>query len=265
MTYTNSPLVTDVLLSSKHSVRRHKIDTVTVHCFVGQVTAQEGLEFFRNTPRKASANYVVGRDGSIGLCVEEKYRAWTSGGSLKAGGMTGSENDHRAVTIEVACDPEHPFAVTTEAYAALIRLLADICRRNGIEELKWRGDKTLVGQIDKQNMTVHRWFDNRACPGDFLYRRHGELAREVNYILKNWEEEMTAEEVKKIARQEIEAYLEGLKSEPADQWAEDDLAWAKDKGIMKGNNSGGMMPKALLTRQEAASMMHRMKNALEES
>lgn len=29
-------------------------------------------------------------------------------------------------------------------------------------------------------MTVHRWFAAKACPGEYLYERHGEIAAEVN-------------------------------------------------------------------------------------
>jgi hypothetical protein len=58
--------------------------------------------------------------------------------------------------------------------------VADICKRNGIKKLLWKGDKSLIGQVDKQNMTVHRWFANKDCPGAYLYDRHGEIANEVN-------------------------------------------------------------------------------------
>ena len=34
---------------------------------------------------------------------------------------------------------------------------------------------------DKQNMTVHRWFNsNKSCPGTFLFERMGQIANEVN-------------------------------------------------------------------------------------
>lgn len=170
--YTNSPLVSCTKLSpNRTSPRTHVIDTITIHCIVGQWTAQKGCDFFAVRDRKASANYVVGKDGSIGLCVEEKDRAWCS---------SNRDNDQRAVTIEVASDTVHPYAVTPQAYAALLELVTDICRRNGIRKLLWKGDKSLIGQVDKQNMTVHRWFANKACPGDYLYSRHGEIAAEVN-------------------------------------------------------------------------------------
>lgn len=183
---SNSSLVTYKKLTNDKSTRKSKIDTITIHCYVGQVTAKQGCDYFATSDRQVSSNYVVGKDGSIGLSVEEKYRAWTSGGVDKNGkpirvnGISGADNDHRAVTIEVACDTKKPYAVTDKAYKSLIELVADICKRNGIKELKWKGDKSLVGKVDKQNMTVHRWFSNTECPGDWLYSRMGEIAKKVN-------------------------------------------------------------------------------------
>ena len=180
MSYTNSPLVTYTRLSTKHSGQRnHAIDTITIHCFVGQVTAKRGCDYFAETDRDCSANYVVGYDGTIGLCVEEKNRSWCS---------SSSSNDHRAITIEVASETEAPYTVTDKAYAALIDLVTDICQRNNIKELKWKADKSLIGQVDKQNMTVHRWFANKSCPGEYLYDRHSQIAAEVNKRLNSKQE-----------------------------------------------------------------------------
>lgn len=175
MAYTNSSLVTyKRLTNNRTSPRNHAIDTITIHCIVGQWTAKQGCDYFATTDRQCSANYVVGKDGSIGLSVEEKDRSWCS---------SNAANDNRAITIEVASDTSHPYAVTDKAYEALIKLVTDICKRNGIKKLLWKADKSLVGQVDKQNMTVHRWFANKACPGDYLYNRHGEIAEKVNAIL----------------------------------------------------------------------------------
>ena len=172
---SNSPLVTYKRLSKDYSYRLHKIDTITIHCYVGQVTAKEGCDYFATTARDVSSNYVVGHDGSIGLSVEEKHRAWTTGSR---------SNDHRAITIEVACDLKHPYKVTSKAYKALIKLVADICKRNKIKELKWKANKSLIGKPAKQNMTIHRWFQNTDCPGEYLYDRMGDIAGKVNEILK---------------------------------------------------------------------------------
>lgn len=169
---SNSKLVDYTRISpNKTSPRNHVIDTITIHCIVGQWTARQGCDYFATTDRECSANYVVGKDGSIGLSVEEKDRSWCS---------SSASNDNRAVTIEVASDTTHPYAVTDKAYAALLDLVTDICRRNGIKKLLWKGDKSLIGQVAKQNMTVHRWFANKACPGDYLYSRHSAIAAEVN-------------------------------------------------------------------------------------
>lgn len=190
MGFSNSPLATVKLISPNKTVgRNHAIDTITIHCFVGQVTAKRGCEAFQPSSKGASCNYVVGYDGSIGLCVEEKDRSWCTGGykkvngvnvPIRVNGISGSSNDYQAVTIEVACEAKHPYAITEKAMAALIELCADICRRNGIKKLLWFGDKNLVGNPAKQNLTVHRWFANKACPGDYIYQRLGDIAAKVN-------------------------------------------------------------------------------------
>jgi len=187
MGFSNSPLATVRMISPNRTPNRnHAIDTITIHCFVGQVTAKRGCEVFQPSSKQASCNYVVGYDGSIGLCVEEKDRSWCTGGYDKNGnpirvnGISGKSNDYQAVTIEVACESKHPYAITEKAMAALIELCADICRRNGIKQLLWSGNKDLVGQPSKQNMTVHRWFANKACPGDYIYQRLGDIAAKAN-------------------------------------------------------------------------------------
>ena len=177
MGYTNSPLVTYTRLSPHFNPRKYDITRVTIHCVVGQFTAKGICDLARFAIKDAdsddaSCNYAVGCDGSIGLCVEEKNRSWCT---------SSRDNDHRAITIEVASDKKAPYAITDAAYEALIKLLVDICQRNPkIGKLRWKGDKSLIGQDDKQNMTVHKWFANKDCPGEYLYSRHGKIAEEVN-------------------------------------------------------------------------------------
>lgn len=170
---SNSPLVNYTKISpNRTSPRNHVIDTVTIHCVVGQLSVERIGDIFASTARDASSNYGVGYDGKIGMYVEEKDRSWCS---------SNRDNDHRAITIEVASDTKHPYAVKPAAYEALIDLLVDICKRNpSIGTLKWKGDKSLIGKPDKQNMTVHRWFANKACPGEYLYSRHAQIVAEVN-------------------------------------------------------------------------------------
>lgn len=169
---SNSSLVSYTKISpNKDSPRNHKIDTITIHCVVGQCSVETIGDIFAPVAKQASSNYGIGPDGRVGMYVEEKDRSWCS---------SNENNDRRAITIEVASDTKHPYAIRKKAYASLIELCADICKRNGIKELKWKADKSLIGQPDKQNMTVHRWFANKACPGDYIYSRLGQIADEVN-------------------------------------------------------------------------------------
>lgn len=173
----NSPLVDYTKISpNKTSPRNHKIDTITIHCMAGNLSVESCGNLFASPARKASANYGIDSKGRIGLYVDEKDRSWCS---------SSAANDNRAITIEVANDggANTGWHISDKAYDALIDLLVDICKRNGIKELKWQGDKSLIGQVDKQNMTVHRWFAAKSCPGDYLYNLHVKIAQEVNSLL----------------------------------------------------------------------------------
>ncbi len=250
---SNSPLVTCTLLSPNRThPRQRTIDTVTIHCFVGQVTAERGCEIFQNTQKQASSNYIVGCDGSIGLCVDEGDRAWTTGGKYTVNGMTGSQNDHRAITIEVACEAKHPYAITDKAMEALLALLTDICRRNpGIGRLRWKGDKSLVGKVTGQNMTVHRWFAAKACPGDYLYECHGQIAQEVNRRLdaaKKKEDDTMDKHTFTADRQPDNT--------PAD-WEKEGVEWAVNNGLMVGDGTGNLMLHSPITRAQFCVMLQR--------
>lgn len=173
MAYTNSPLVDYTRISPNRTPNRtHSIDTITIHCVVGQCSVETLGAIFAPSTRQASSNYGIGYDGRIGMYVEEKDRSWCS---------SSASNDHRAITIEVASDTYHPYAVNDKAYAALLNLVTDICRRNGIKKLVWSTSKNeRMNHLNGCNMTVHRDYANKSCPGDYLYNRHGNIAAEVN-------------------------------------------------------------------------------------
>ena len=176
MGYTNSPLVNYKKISpNKTRDRNHKIDTITIHHMAGNLTVEQCGEVFAPASREASANYGIGSDGRIGLYVEEKDRSWAT---------SSPDNDHRAITIEVANNNTKTWGISDKAYKSLVALCVDICKRNGIAELKWKGDKNLIGKVAQQNMTVHRWFAATLCPGDYLYNLHGQIAKDVNAKLK---------------------------------------------------------------------------------
>ena len=163
---SNSSLVNYTKLSPNHSgERRHKIDKITIHHMAGNMSVEACGNLFADPRRQASSNYGVGSDGRVGLYVEEVNRAWTSGNA---------ENDHRAITIEVAndgCGPD--WHVSHKALEKVIELCADICRRNGIERLNFTGDTS-------GNLTMHKYFQATLCPGPYLESKFPYIAAEVN-------------------------------------------------------------------------------------
>lgn len=163
---SNSPLVNYVKISpNKNSPRKDKIKKITIHHMAGNASVEACGEIFSPVTRQGSSNYGIGSDGRVGMYVEEKDRAWTS---------SSPENDHQAVTIEVANDSGAPnWHVSNKALAKLIDLCVDICKRNGIQKLNFTGDKS-------GNLTMHKWFAPTACPGPYLESKFPYIADEVN-------------------------------------------------------------------------------------
>lgn len=171
---SNSKLVSYTRLSPNHSGKRtHKIDTITIHCMAGNCTVETCGQIFASSARQASSNYGVGSDGRIALYVDEANRSWCT---------SSNANDQRAITIEVANNGGAPdWPVSAKAYTALLDLVTDICKRNGIKRLVWSTSKSnRVNHRNGCNMTVHRDYAAKSCPGDYLYDRHGAIAKEVN-------------------------------------------------------------------------------------
>lgn len=188
MAYTNSPLVSYTGLSPNHSGQRtHSIDRITPHCVVGQLSAETICACFP-AGRDASCNYGIGTDGRVSLCVEEKNRSWCS---------SSSANDQRAITIECASDKTEPYAMNSAVYNSLIKLCTDICKRNGKKKLLWFADKNkslnYAPKSDEMVITVHRWFANKSCPGDWLYNRLGDLTAKVTAALGGTAQTPTAD------------------------------------------------------------------------
>ena len=174
---SNSPLVCYVKRSPMNSgARNHGIDTITIHHMAGNLSVETCGQVFQT--RQASSNYGVDSRGRVGLYVDEANRSWAS---------SSPSNDHRAVTIEVAnCGGASDWPVSDKAYAALIALVADICRRNGIRRLVWGENKAdRTGHKNGCNMTVHRDFAATSCPGPYLLARMPQIAREVNKLLED--------------------------------------------------------------------------------
>lgn len=255
---SNSRLPTYVRLSPNVTKpRQGTIKGVAIHCTAGGKDLPASN--FADLPRfvipdkkmGASCHYVVGGDGSIAQVCGEENRAW----------CTSNKIDHQLVTIEVASDHVAPYLVNTAAIEALVKLLADICQRNGIPKLLWKGDKSLMGHWDKQNMVVHRWTANKACPGDFLYNLHTKIASAVNEILAGKEEEEM--DIEKLLKQLTPEMCYGILTEAMNYadtmlepvWSRTDGHWAKatEKGIINGEG-----PERPMKRDEVVTILGRL-------
>ena len=195
MAYTNSKLVNYTKLSPNHSGQRnHAIDTITPHCVVGQCAVETIGNIFAPKSAQTSSNYGIGTDGRVGMFVEEKNRSWCS---------RPSANDNRAITIECASDSKEPYAFNNKVYNKLIDLCVDICKRNGKTKIIWFGDKNKTlnykPAANEMLITVHRWFANKSCPGDWLYSRLGDLALKVNAKLGSTNKQETKKKESKVS------------------------------------------------------------------
>ena len=183
---SNSPLVVYTKISpNSNNPRNHKIDTITIHHMAGNLSIEACGAGFADSNRQASSNYGIGSDGRIGMYVEEANRSWCS---------SSRENDHRAITIEVANDGGSPdWHVSDKAIESLIALCVDICKRNGIEKLNFTGDAS-------GNVTLHKYFASTLCPGPYLESKIPYIVEQVNRALG------TETEAKTLYRVQVGAF-----------------------------------------------------------
>ena len=150
----------------------YKIDTITIHHMAGNFTIETCGNIFQRKGKNASSNYGIGTDGRIACYVDEENRAKTS---------SNWKNDARAITIEVADDNVETWHVSDVALLSLINLLVDVCKRNGIKQLKWSQSRIdRVNHLDGCNMTVHRDFARTLCPAEYLMSKMPYIAEQVN-------------------------------------------------------------------------------------
>lgn len=246
---SNSPLSTYTNLSPNCSKPRKKATTrFTPHCVVGQWTAKQICDYFTNPSLDASCNYGIGKDGSIGTSVDEDNRAWTS---------SSSDNDNQAITFEIASDTTHPYAMTDKAIEALKNLMVDYCQRHGKTKVLWFGDKektlSYTPEDNEMVITVHRWFAQKACPGDYLYNLLGDIAAEVTKRLED-DEDMDISKLTDGQIIELANRIDAIRGEQeVSSWASGDWNKAKEKGVFDGT-----APKNPLTREQAATAFSRL-------
>ena len=144
-----------------------RICKITPHHMSGKLTGRQCARIFQNPNRNASANYCIGYDGDIILCVDENCRAWTS---------SNRNNDQQAITIECSNDQiGGEWHVSDATWNSLVALCVDICQRYDFR-LEFNGNPS-------GSLTMHKMFANTDCPGPYLSSRFDELEATVNAIL----------------------------------------------------------------------------------
>lgn len=168
MAFTNSSLVTYTRISpNRNSPRNQPISKITIHHMAGVASLEQFGDNVARPSREMSANYAIDNNGRIGLFCEEKDRSWCSSSSW---------NDNRAVTIEVSNSKygdAYGWPVSDAAYASLIKLCVDICKRNGIKKLEYTGTRD-------GSLTFHYYFAQTACPGPYIKARAQDICNKVN-------------------------------------------------------------------------------------
>ncbi len=162
---SNSKLVTYTRRSPNYTKIANKKNThIVIHHMAGRLTVKQCGAVFADPKRQASSNYGV-QGKNIGLYVDEKNRSWaTSDRGI----------DSKAVTIETSNSTLSPdWKVSDATLQTLIKLCADICKRNNIKKLNYTGDKS-------GNLHLHKWYAATACPGPYLSSKMDYIASEVN-------------------------------------------------------------------------------------
>lgn len=177
----NSKLVDYTIKSPNNSGKRlYNVQRITIHCYVGNVTAEAMGNWFKQSSAQCSCNYGIDKNGGVLLCVDEENRSWCS---------SSRDNDNRAITIECASDVASPYTFNSKVYNKLLILVLDICQRYNFKKLIWIPDKEKGLSYNVKDgeclLSLHRWFANKSCPGEWFYERIPEFVKQVNESLAN--------------------------------------------------------------------------------
>jgi len=139
------------------------IEIITIHHMAGVLSAEECGKIFQDETRKASSHYGIGKDGEVGLYVDEENTAYTNGDF---------DSNSIAVTIETSnSEVSDNSPVSDEVLNVLINLVADIAKRNNLGTL-----------VKGENLTWHKMHAETSCPGEYLLSKMDYIVEEANKI-----------------------------------------------------------------------------------
>lgn len=179
---SNSNLITATYKahSNNYSIGRsgRKIEKVTIHHMAGVLTAKQCGSIFQDGNRQASSNYGIGKNGEIALFVDEANTSYAD---------ANWDSNCKSVTIECSNSKSGgDWLVSDKVLSSLIKLIADIFKRNGIKKA-----------IKGETITWHSMYSATTCPGNYLRSKMDYIVEKVNEKLNNATDTSDKEESKK--------------------------------------------------------------------
>lgn len=163
---SNSKLVNKTILTPRNYDKGrggYKLKKITIHHAAGVVSIENLGSMFKQGARQVSSHYGIGNDGRIGQYVDEANTAWTDGNWV---------SNCTSVTIETSNNKTGgQWTVGDKALNSLIKLVADIAKRNGFGTL-----------VKGKNVTWHRMYASTTCPGDYLLSKMDYIVQQANKI-----------------------------------------------------------------------------------
>ena len=160
-----------------------KIEKIAIHHMAGVLSAKVCGGIFQRKGRKASSNYGIGKDGEIGLYVDEANTSYCN---------SNWDSNCKSVTIETSnSSVGGNWPVSDKVLNKLIKLVADIAKRNNLGTL-----------VKGKNLVWHSMYVSTTCPGPYLLSKLDYIISEANKI-NSVEKEESAENHQKKSIEEI--------------------------------------------------------------
>lgn len=164
---SKSSLINETVYANENNYTKgrsgNKIEMITVHHMAGVLSAKRCGELFQNPKRQASSNYGIGYNGEIALYVDEENTSWANSNWIA---------NCKSVTIETSNDKTGGnWHVSDKTLSSLIKLVADIAKRNNLGKL-----------VKGKNLTWHCMYAKTACPGEYLLSKIDYIIEEVNKL-----------------------------------------------------------------------------------
>ncbi len=155
-----------------------KIEKIAIHHMAGVLSAKVCGGIFQRKGRKASSHYGIGKDGEVGLFVDECNTSYCN---------SNWDSNCKSVTIETSNSSNGGnWPVSDKVLNKLIELVADIAKRNNLGTL-----------IKGKNVVWHSMYAKTTCPGPYLLSKLDYIIAEANKINSSEKEETTENQNKK--------------------------------------------------------------------